>query len=113
MADKKKTNPAKHDESSEQSSEQTSPAASQQSSASSDPTQFVAGGSGDPHRADESPNRDAIDGTGGGQEEGTHPLPSDLNESGRDSTGGNAPFAPADLTPAGPDEDDSNSRNSG
>lgn len=35
----------------------------------------------------------------------THPLPSDVNESGQDSTGGNAPFAPADLSPASADDD--------
>lgn len=35
----------------------------------------------------------------------THPLPTDISNEGRDSTGGNAPFAPADITPAGDDHD--------
>jgi hypothetical protein len=64
-------------------------------------TQFVEGGSGNPQRVDESPNRDAIDGANqtDQQELGsqTHPLPGE----GADR---NAPYAPADHTPAGPND---------
>lgn len=44
-------------------------------------------------------NQNVIPGT-----DQTHPLPSDLNDDGTDSTGGNAPYSPADISPLGHDD---------
>lgn len=81
-----------HDEQRTETVEQTEQQGGQQDV----PTQFVEGGSGNPQRVDESPNRDAIDGAQD-QQADQHPLPGE-------GTDRNAPFAPANHTPAGPDD---------